>query len=70
MSPTSYGHDLLPCKCCGSRVFTTLGAYEICNVCKWEDDPVQAAEPDYAGGANRKSLNEAKNEWTKNLRRS
>ena len=39
------------------------GGYEICDVCDWEDDPVQFGEPDYAGGANKISLNQARKEW-------
>jgi cysteine-rich CPCC protein len=51
-----------PCPCCG---FLTLeevppGSFEICPVCWWEDDAVQYAHPDMAGGANRVSLNEAR----------
>ncbi|EGN7764477.1 hypothetical protein ISN88_004608, partial [Escherichia coli] len=34
--------------------------YEICPICGWEDDPVQSADPDFSGGANSPSLNEAK----------
>ncbi|NQY30780.1 MAG: hypothetical protein HRT69_15080 [Flavobacteriaceae bacterium] len=50
------------CDCCG---YNTLGErptgnYEICNICFWEDDPIQSSEPDYEGGANRVSLNQAK----------
>jgi hypothetical protein len=52
--------DLFPCLCCG---FLTIdepgGNYEICHLCGWEDDPVQAANPDFAGGANRESLRTA-----------
>jgi hypothetical protein len=29
-------------------------------VCFWEDDGLQAADPDYAGGANKISLNQAR----------
>lgn len=54
---------LLPCPCCGAKVVTTPGEYEICDVCGWEDDPVQSADPDYAGGANKLSLNQARKEW-------
>ena len=36
------------------------GSYEICPVCTWEDDPIQTEEPDYKGGANVMSLNEAR----------
>lgn len=41
-----------------------LGEYEICDVCGWEDDPVQSADPDYVGGANKLSLKEARKEWS------
>jgi hypothetical protein len=56
------GPKRYPCRCCG---FLTLpeppgGTYEICPVCFWEDDPVQGQDPDYAGGANAPSLNEAR----------
>lgn len=48
------------CPCCGQYEFSEKGSYEICPVCNWEDDPVQAEEPDYSGGANVMSLNEAR----------
>jgi hypothetical protein len=54
---------LLPCPCCGSDVLTTAGEYEVCSVCAWEDDPVQSADPDLAGGANQESLNVARAKW-------
>ncbi|MFN8635125.1 MAG: CPCC family cysteine-rich protein [Chloroflexota bacterium] len=50
-----------PCACCG---YFTLhepgGSYEICPVCFWEADPIQNDDPEYVGGANRISLNEAR----------
>jgi hypothetical protein len=55
--------ELLPCPCCGSRVLSEAGAYEVCEVCHWEDDPVQSANPLYAGGANKMSLGEARKRW-------
>ena len=50
------------CPCCG---FLTLDeaptdTYAICPVCHWEDDGVQLRDPDYEGGANAVSLNQAK----------
>jgi hypothetical protein len=33
------------------------------NICKWEDDPVQSKDIEYAGGANRLSLAAARKEW-------
>lgn len=50
----------LPCPCCKSLVLEESGEYEICPVCGWEDDPVQRKDPDFAGGANELSLNEAR----------
>lgn len=54
-----------PCPCCG---FLTLsdpppGTYEICEVCWWEDDPVQAENPHRTGGANAISLAQAKENY-------
>lgn len=45
------------CPCCGK---TLVGEYDICSVCGWENDPVQLAHPDFAGGANHMSLQEAR----------
>lgn len=54
------------CPCCG---FLTLdeeppGTYAICPVCFWEDDLVQFKDPDYEGGANKVSLNQARLNYT------
>lgn len=49
-----------PCPCCANKTIDEPGCYEICPVCGWEDDPVQSADPDFSGGANSPSLNEAK----------
>jgi hypothetical protein len=54
---------LLPCPCCGSKVLNAAGAFEICPVCSWEDDPVQARDPNLEGGANSMSLAEARVLW-------
>lgn len=56
-----------PCPCCG---FLTLlqpppGSYTLCPVCYWEDDSVQFADPDYEGGANSESLNQARANFRK-----
>lgn len=45
------------CPCCETSLVTE---YDICPVCGWENDPIQLAQPDYSGGANKMSLNEAK----------
>jgi hypothetical protein len=59
---------LLPCVCCGSAVIAKRDAYEVCPVCGWEDDPAQAIDPEFAGGANRFSLNAARSAWLAGLR--
>ena len=51
-----------PCPCCG---YLTLdeeptGTFAICAVCFWEDDNVQFHDPGYEGGANRVSLEQAR----------
>ena len=50
-----------PCPCCG---FLTMperrGSFTICEVCAWEDDDVQYVDPDFEGGANDPSLNQAR----------
>lgn len=46
------------CPCCGFKTFKEPpnGQYDICEVCFWEDDPIQLKDPDYEGGANNVSL--------------
>lgn len=48
------------CPCCGQYEFPEEGSCEICSVCNWEDDPVQAEAPFYRGVANVMNLNEAR----------
>ena len=47
-----------PCPCCGYKTLSEKpdGTYIICEVCYWEDDPVQLNDPDFEDGANRVSL--------------
>lgn len=46
-----------PCPACGFVVFAEpYGSYELCPICKWEDDGVQLANPCSPGGANGESL--------------
>lgn len=58
---------LYPCLCCGylTRDEPSNGDYDICCVYFWEDDPVQAEDHDYAGGANVPSLNQARENFRK-----
>jgi Cysteine-rich CPCC len=51
------------CPCCNCLVLDQPpggGSYDICQVCFWEDDPVQFKDENFAGGANRVSLREAR----------
>lgn len=56
------GVDRYPCPCCGNLTLDEKppGTWLICEVCWWEDDPVQFADADLRGGANGESLNEAR----------
>jgi hypothetical protein len=48
------------CACCGNALSPELKFFDICQVCYWQDDPIQNDDPDYDGGANYISLNQAK----------
>jgi len=49
-----------PCLCCGYLTMVEPpGSFDICPICFWEDDYVQAKNPYYRGGANSESLIEA-----------
>ncbi|HEY4831821.1 MAG TPA: CPCC family cysteine-rich protein [Waddliaceae bacterium] len=56
-----------PCPCCGFLTLSenTHETFEICPVCNWEDDDVQFNNPDFRGGANEASLNEARENYKK-----
>jgi Cysteine-rich CPCC len=52
------------CPCCGSLTLEgDEGDYDICPVCFWEDDPVQLRDPNYEGGANAVSLEQARRNY-------
>lgn len=65
----SADNQLLPCPCCGSLTVGEPGSYEVCDVCGWEDDPVQFADPGYVGGANSESLKAARESWQQRSQR-
>ncbi|MGC4942942.1 CPCC family cysteine-rich protein [Kribbella sp. DT2] len=53
-----------PCVCCGHLTMDeTVGSYQICPVCFWEDDQVQLRTPDTVLGANRVPLVEAQRNY-------
>ena len=49
------------CDCCGEQSIE-IAAYEICQLCGWQDDPGYGS--DFGGGANQMSLAEAKAYWS------
>jgi hypothetical protein len=51
----------IACPCCGYLVI--YDTYDICPICGWEHDPVQADDPDYGSGANKVSLREAQQNY-------
>ena len=56
-----------PCPCCECLTLGEEpdGTFEICPVCNWEDDNVQLADPSFEGGANKVSLNQARENFKK-----
>lgn len=51
------------CKCCGCAALDSADEYEVCPVCCWEKDRTQERDPEYRGGANAVSLNEARKNY-------
>lgn len=52
------------CPCCGHRTLCdSPGSFVCCEVCYWEDDPIQLLDPAYTGGANRPSLIECQSNF-------
>jgi hypothetical protein len=57
-----------PCPACGFRTFSLPpGSFEICPVCRWEDDNVQFTCQEMASGANDRSLVECQAETIRRL---
>ena len=56
-----------PCPCCGFLTMTgpIRDTFDICPICGWEDDDVQYNDPDFSGGANKESLNQARENYGK-----
>jgi len=57
------GGDDLECPVCGKYNFAEENSFDICPICGWENDGVQADDHNYAGGANPLSVNEARIEF-------
>ena len=64
MGAGAMGRGKRACPCCGHLVFLEdPPSWEICRICFWEDDPVQAADPWFVGGANGPCLAEAQRNY-------
>ena len=57
--------QMIKCPVCSRYEFEADNDFDVCDVCGWENDGVQFDDPDYRGGANRVSLNEARVKWQK-----
>lgn len=53
------------CRCCGNYTLPepSNGTDFICPVCDWQDDYVQTHDPNFEGGANDESLNQARDNY-------
>ncbi|PGK52478.1 hypothetical protein CN918_32355 [Priestia megaterium] len=54
------------CPCCGYKTIDENILFNICEICYWEDDPIQSFDPDSKEGANTNlSLREAQRNFIK-----
>lgn len=62
-------NKLFPCYCCGNLTldYDNGNSFDICDTCGWEDDGVQNDDPEFRGGANTMSLNQAKEAFKNGL---
>lgn len=51
---------LAACPCCGARSISDRGEYDICPVCRWEDDGADNDAADRTSGPNHLSLTQAR----------
>lgn len=53
------------CPICDSKNLGEFPTHDVCQICGWEDDPIQRNDPSYIGGANDLSLIGFKKQWQK-----
>ena len=56
---------MIKCPVCGKYEFAKRDDYDICPFCNWENEQFQMDHPDEDGGANKMSLNQAKEAYKK-----
>ena len=54
---------MIKCPVCGEYEFGKEDDYDICPICNWENERYQYEHPNEDGGANKMSLNQAKEAW-------
>ena len=54
---------MLKCPICGNYEFAKENDFDICDICGWENDGIQATDHDYDGGANWLSVNQARDNY-------
>ncbi len=59
--------EKLKCPVCGQYEFEDENDHDTCSVCGWENDVLQLEDPQYDGGANHISLNEARRNYAEYL---
>lgn len=55
------------CPCCGALTLKEKQAWYICELCWWEDDPIQYKYLESSGGENNLSLNKWRNKFYENI---
>jgi len=58
---------LYRCSCCGYFTLDNIGEYDICRVCRWEDDGVRFNEINRFSHVNGSTLNDYKNDFEKKI---
>ncbi len=64
MKETNKETNIMFCPVCGK---TSVGEYDICCNCGWENDPIQLDNPTFSGGANKMSLEEARQAYSSGI---
>ena len=53
----------IKCPCCGKGIIKEW--FDVCDICGWEHDNIQYSNPNFKGGANKMSLNQAREAYKK-----
>ena len=53
------------CPVCEQYIFESTNSLDICDICHWQDCVLCENDPDYMGGPNATTLNQAREYWEK-----